>query len=46
MFHEIWELERFQTGKVTFKVIGNGNGKNGGPNGKSRFVYIALSQSP
>jgi len=21
MFHEVWELERFQTAKVTFKVI-------------------------
>jgi len=23
-FHEVWELERFQTAKVTFRVIGNG----------------------
>jgi len=24
MFHEVWELEAFQTAKVTFKGIGNG----------------------
>jgi len=23
MFHEVWELERFQAAKVTYKVIGN-----------------------
>jgi len=24
MFHKVWELERFQTEKVTFKVTDNG----------------------
>jgi len=23
LFHELWELQMFQTAKVTFKVIGN-----------------------
>ena len=39
MFHEVWELERFQIAKVTFNVI-QGIGKNMVSFGRSYTLNI------